>query len=172
VVEVSGDDALRIAASGSSWARYSIKKVGTGTDMVFDTDVMIENYSSSEARYLYIMPTSNLSANASLYTAYIMLMPNSEGGYDIYLNDASDSRYTVTQGEWFNLRVEFDGLSQGSRFAIYINGTLLAETALQKSISNAAGLQLQLQGKSGSNAGVVGDIYLDNTYLGDKISEQ
>lgn len=172
VVEVSGDDALRIAASGSSWARYSIKKVGTGTDMVFDTDVMIENYSSSEARYLYIMPTSNLSANASLYTAYIMLMPNSEGGYDIYLNDASDSRYTLTQGEWFNLRVEFDGLIQGSRFAIYINGTLLAEAALQKSISNVAGLQLQLQGKSGSNAGVVGDIYLDNTYLGDKISEQ
>ena len=172
VVEVSGDDALRIAASGSSWARYSIKKQGAAANMVFETDMMIEDYSSSAARYFYIMPTSNLSANASLYTAYIMLMPNSEGGYDIYLNDASESKYTVTQGKWFNLRVEFDGLSMGDRFCIYVNGELLAEATLQKSISNVQGLQLQLQGKSGSNAGVVGDIYLDNTYLGDKISEQ
>ncbi len=172
IVDVSGDNAVKVSSSGSSWARYSIKKQGTAANMVFETDMMIEDYSSSATRYFYIMPTSNLSANASLYAAYIVLMPNSDGGYDIYLNDASESKYTVTQGKWFNLRVEFDGLSMGDRFCIYVNGELLAEATLQKSISNAQGLQLQLPGRSGDNAGVVGNIYFDNTYLGDKKTEE
>ena len=171
VVNVGGNDAAKFSVtwSGHAYDRYSIARTGTSNNFVFETDVMIPEYNS--ALNFYIMPTSNLSAAASVYRGYIHFRYDTNTGknYITLTTEGSNAIstdpntwYYLTPGEWANVRVEYDGTAGGDLFRLTVNGQLVYEVPLNNSIFGFKGFQLQFSGT------YVGTIYFDNTYLGDK----
>ena len=171
VVNVGENDAAKFSVtwSGHAYDRYSIARNGTSDNFVFETDVMIPEYNS--ALNFHIMPTSNLSANASVYRGYIHFRYDTNTGknYITLTTEGSNAVstdpntwYYLTPGEWANVRVEYDGTAGGDLFRLIVNGQLVYEVPLNNSIYGFKGFQLQFAGT------YVGTIYFDNTYLGDK----
>ncbi|MBO5009910.1 MAG: hypothetical protein J6D20_04340 [Clostridia bacterium] len=174
VVTVGDKEAVKFTAdaSGHAYDRYSVARHGTSDSFVFETDVMIPEYNSNLD--FYIMPTSNLAAAASVYRGYIHFKYDATNGKNyVTLMTASggvtstDSKdwFFVPEGKWFNLRVEYDGTAGGSTFRLIVNGVLVQEAVLHNSMAGFTGFQIQFPGTC------VGTIYFDNTYLGDKKSQ-
>ena len=164
IVSIGTNKVVKIASNATYYSRYSFKSAGTRTGssgMIFETDILLDGCTGS----FNFMPTSSLSGNASIYGGYIGFYQAENGvDYVVYVvSSSSGATYTFKQGEWINLRVEYTGLKveSGSMMKMYINGTFIGEAPLNKAMTNAVGLQLQLP----TSNGVSGAIYLDNTYL-------
>ena len=163
IVTVNDNKVLKLRANGTYYSRYSLKSAGSlsgATGMIFETDILLDGCSGN----FNFMPTSTLTGNATIYGGYIGFAQNENGvDYNVYLNNSSSGfTYTIAQGEWINLRVEYVGLEANkSVMKLYVNGEFIGETALTKTLTDAQGLQLQLPTSNGIN----GDVYFDNVYL-------
>lgn len=173
------DGALRINSKESGEENYSFLNLTTPTeDYVFETDFRIVNLSTQ--RDITFLLGSNASAVASLYgmgfnitqgtgenEGYFVLKAN-RGTNEFNLGLATDS----AEGDsgWLNIRYEVDGLAEGSAVRFIVNGEVIEEMTANRAIANVVCMQMTLLGTY-NGVGPVGNFYFDNTYLGDKKSQ-
>ena len=168
VANLDGNDAAKFTVtwSGHAYDRYSVAKVGTENNLVFETDIYIPKYSST--LNFSIMATSNLSGDAGIWQGVIYFAYDAESGKNyVYIRGAAEKEnwFVLPEAEWCNIRVEYDNLDPNGAFRLIANGELVAETTLAGSMRGMVGMQIQFPGT------FVGTVYFDNTYCGTKASE-
>ena len=164
IADLGGNKALEIVHSGSGTTRYSIKNTAstTGDALLFESDIMLKDMQTtrSDNGTYALVGTGALDGTGGKYQFHIVFTKS--GPYDI-LNISLMGVYTysavVPSGEWFNLRLEFDGKTAGSALRVYINGSLSATLALTGALSGVVGLQAVC------TPNTAGSMYLDNTVI-------
>lgn len=174
------DGAMQYTATGNSSGYGALEFANQDTNhitsvddtaLVFETDIMFENVVFSESRDIRFVGSSTSGGSAGLSAAMILFRPNANGGYNVLIKDTSTATWdvvtTIYDGQWMNLRYEFDAMNPNSAVRLYINHQLVKETKLSASIRGITGIQLQAANTSGSNNGFIsGSISFDNTYFG------
>ncbi|MBO5316765.1 MAG: polysaccharide deacetylase family protein [Clostridia bacterium] len=173
------DGVMKYSSSGSSWGAINFVKQGTDSNIVFETDMKIEGAYISEARASRFVGTSNNgTGSAGRYGFTLLIYSNpdiSVGGYILKIVGTVTSKTAtalIPEGQWVNIRYEFDGLDAGSATRLYVNGELAIEATSKDSISGIAGVEMLHSSDSDAGEGFsAGTISFDNTYCGHMISE-
>lgn len=163
------DSALKVDyKANSSWGRYSFKNATEVTDSyVFETDICFNNISIPAGRGFAFYGTSNLSADAGLSFFGFTLVKLDDGGYGVRLNSSKNTPYAINQGEWYNIRVEVDAISNSTMY-LYVNDVVVDTYNFSNSLSGIKGVQLMCWSTYSGTEGFTGNVYLDNTYIGAK----
>ena len=154
--------------ANSSWGRYSFKNTTEVTDSyVFETDVCFNNISIPTDRGFAFYGTSNLAGDAGISHFGFTLAKLDDGGYGVRLNSSKNTPYAINQGEWYNIRVEVDALSNSTMY-LYVNGVVVDTYSFSSSIADIKGVQLMCWSTYNGVEGFTGEVYVDNTYVGAK----
>ena len=159
VSEIDGDSTIGFTQTSSATTRFTVANTesGTGEKLLFESDIMLKNLTStrSDGAAFSIIGTSNMSGNAGVYAFNVAFFK--EGSYNVM--SAGGYKAVIPEGEWFNIRLEFEGRAKGSELRVILNGDL----AITSSVSSAMSIVKGAQVIGLPNMG--GSIYLDNTYI-------
>lgn len=157
--------------SDSSRLDYAIKRQGTSNTFVFEADMYLADLPTGAHRELVFGATSKDATADNPYEQ------NAWGNHSVKLIYDEALGYNVItvagiviefeQNEWFNLRVEYDGTSTGSKVRAYLNGELVGEGELSAYCGGFIAFDLYSLGDSDVDC-FTGTVRLDNIYLGDK----
>ena len=162
---VNGDAALNISNDvTANQAYYNIKSDKLGKKYIFETDIMFDAASSSRSDNAFLQfYSSNSSAGSSTFWGGMpsaSLTAVTTDGVTAYSFKCVDGEKTVTPGEWYNIRYEFDDWTTvGSEIRVYINGDLICTATNTK--TTTAFYYIRLWAPPTSTA----QIYLDNTFF-------
>lgn len=170
IVDVNGDKALKYTSIGNGIHSLDFAVEGkVESGIVFDTDFMLDGVDTSADRPISFIGTSkNGTANVDVWSFRIDLYANpssTQGGYVLAVK-GSTYQVCIPDKAWVNLRVEYEGIGNGSKFNVFINGEKVADGTLGGSIASMTAVELFTQSNNGSQHGWQnGSIYLDNTCI-------
>jgi len=149
--------------------RFNIVRQGTANNMVFEADFNLSELYQGASRNFVIGATSSETGTHSIWGNHsINIGWNADLGKNVLT--VGGVTYEFTEGEWFNLRVEYESLAEGGKINVYVNGELIGTGALTKAIGGTIAFNCYALGSGGTpwGRGINGTIQMDNIYLGDK----
>jgi len=162
--ELSGDSVLELTHKKSGTSRFSVASTAEpmGDKLLFESDIMIKGLSTTrtDAATFTITGTGDLAGNAGKHRFSIGF--SKDGPYDIMsvmLQGVKVFSVLIPDGEWFNLRLEYEGKTAQSELRVYLNGVLSYATTLGGSLDGVVGAQII------GLPNMLGSIFLDNTTL-------
>ena len=171
VVDVNGDKALELGRNGASTDPYlyvPYTEQRGGSSYVFETDFSLVSGSESRPNdnQIFSIYLSQNSSDSIFWGGAHFHIIATDDGYSLLIPTANQegSSYegAITAGEWYNFRMEIEGLETGSLVKYYVNGTLIHTSVTTRGASAASHMLLRF------NAKTTGQIYLDNTYFAAK----
>jgi len=153
--------------------RFNIIRQGSGSSMVLEMDLKLSGLVQKANRGFTLGATTSATGNHDLWGNHPVKIIWDDALAKNVLTVAGVV-YEFTEGEWFNLRVEYTGLTENSVVKVYINGVKLeADGTLTKSIASAKAFNAYALANGTDSGvwrqGITGTISIDNIYLGDLI---
>ena len=136
-------------------------------NIVFSTDIKFENLPQGATRGVVFNGAGSINTNGAIYPGKIQILYDEET-QKYYLTSLAGGKYYITEGEWFNLKVYYNGLTKDSPMQVLVNGDIVGDPEYKLGGNFViAGNELFI-GKTSSSEGTgfTGDIYIDNTYFG------
>ena len=170
--EVGGDVALALLRTAHNEEnRFNIRRQGSGSSMVFEADMMLSGLTQGDHRGFTVGAATSPTGNQNVWGNHPIKIVW-DAALSANVLTVAGVTYAFTEDVWFNLRVEYTGLSTGSKVLVYINGEKLeGEGSLSSYIGGAAAFNAYALADGTDNGvkrnGLVGNIYMDNIYLGD-----
>ena len=170
ITEVDGDGALQFVHTSDAESRFQLTAGALNGSLVFETDIKFNFLPEGPSRGFQLFGASKVGTNGNIWSgASINLEYSAEKGG--YVLKAAGGSIRVSRGEWYNIRLEADGLASGSVVRFYVNGKLVGVTRLGGDISKIVAYELLAPKSSTGGETFIGIVSFDNTYIGEKLHE-
>ena len=168
VETVDGDTALKFYHAKDAETRFQFI-ANTFTDtFVFETDIKFDFLPDESSRGIQIFGANTVGANGNVWSGATVNLEY-DAALSAYVLKGAGGKCAVTTGKWMNIRLEADGLTEGSKVRFYVNGKLYGISTLTGSISSIKALEVLTPAGSSSGAGLMTVVSFDNTYVGEKL---
>ena len=170
VKPVDGDSALNFYHAKDAETRFQLKASDFKNSFVFETDIKFDFLPDESSRGIQIFGAKTVGSNGNVWSGATVNLEYDDT-LKSYVLKGAGGKCAVTVGKWMNIRLEADGLTEGSKIRFYVNGKLYGISTLTGSISSIKALEVLTPAGNSSGASLMTVMSFDNTYIGEKLYE-